>query len=327
MFRALLLEKTDGKVTANLRQLDDSALPDFPVTAKVSYSTLNYKDGLAIADKGKIVREFPLIPGIDWAGTVETSDDDRFKAGDRVILTGWGVGEQFHGGMAERARAKAEWLIKMPPGMDKKWAMSMGTAGLTAMLAVHALEANGLKKDREVLVTGAAGGVGSVAVAILAKLGHKVVAATGRLELESYLKALGASSVMDRAELAKPSKPLEGERWAGVIDTVGGPALANALASMAYRAPVAACGLAGSHDLPTTVMPFILRGVKLIGIDSVRCPIPERDAAWRKLAALLPDGLPVGGTKIVGLSDVPALAEQIVAGQIQGRIVIDVSQA
>lgn len=326
MFRALLLEKTDGKVTANLRQLEDSALPDFAVTAKVSYSTLNYKDGLAIGDKGQIVRDFPLIPGIDWAGTVETSADDRFKAGDRVILTGWGVGEQFHGGMAERARAKAEWLIKMPPGMDKKWAMSMGTAGLTAMLAVHALEANGLKKDREVLVTGAVGGVGSVAVAILAKLGHKVVAATGRTELESYLKALGAASVMDRAELAKPTKPLESERWAGVIDTVGGPTLANALASMAYRAPAVACGLAGSHDLPTTVMPFILRGVKLIGIDSVRCPIPERDAAWRKLAALLPDGLPVGGTKIVGLSDVPALAEQIVAGQIQGRIVIDVAQ-
>lgn len=326
MFRALVLDKTDGKVVASVKSLDESALPDMPVTARVAYSTLNYKDGLAIADKGKIVRAFPMVPGVDWSGTVESSADDRFKPGDKVILTGWGVGESHWGGMAEKARAKAEWLVKLPPGTDEKWAMTMGTAGFTAMLCVNALETAGLKKDREILVTGAAGGVGSIAVALLAKLGYTVAASTGRRELEPYLKALGAKVIVDRAELAKAPKPLESERWGGAVDSVGGTTLANVLASTVSRGSVAACGLAGGHDLPTTVMPFILRGVKLLGIDSSRSPMAEREAAWRKLAALLPDGLPAGGTKIVGLDELPALAEAIVAGRVQGRIVVDVKK-
>jgi acrylyl-CoA reductase (NADPH) len=324
MFRALVLDKTDGKVVASVKSLDESALPDMPVTARVAYSTLNYKDGLAIADKGKIVRAFPMVPGVDWSGTVESSTDDRFKPGDKVILTGWGVGESHWGGMAEKARAKAEWLVKLPPGTDEKWAMTMGTAGFTAMLCVNALETAGLKKDREILVTGAAGGVGSIAVALLAKLGYTVAASTGRRELEPYLKALGAKVIVDRAELAKAPKPLESERWGGVVDSVGGVTLANAIASTVSRGAVAACGLAGGHDLPTTVMPFILRGVKLLGIDSSRSPMAEREAAWRKLAALLPDGLPAGGVKTVGLAELPGLAEAIVAGQVQGRVVVDV---
>lgn len=326
MFRALVLDKIDGKVVAAVKSLDESALPDFAVTARVAYSTLNYKDGLAIADKGKIVRAFPMVPGVDWAGSVESSADERFKPGDKVILTGWGVGESHWGGLAEKARAKAEWLVKLPPGTDEKWAMTMGTAGFTAMLCVMALEASGLKKDREILVTGAAGGVGSVAVALLAKLGYSVVASTGRRELEPYLRALGAKSIVDRAELAKPSKPLDSERWGGAVDSVGGTTLANILASTATRASVAACGLAGGHELATTVMPFILRGVKLLGIDSVRSPLAEREAAWRKLASLLPDGLPAGGTREVGLAELPALALAIVAGQVQGRIVVDVKK-
>ncbi|MCM0019462.1 MAG: oxidoreductase [Tagaea sp.] len=326
MFRALVLDKIDGKVVPAVKSLDDSALPDFAVTARVAYSTLNYKDGLAIADKGKIVRAFPMVPGVDWAGTVESSADDRFKPGDKVILTGWGVGESHWGGMAEKARAKAEWLVKLPPGTDERWAMTMGTAGFTAMLCVMALEASGLKKDREILVTGAAGGVGSVAVALLAKLGYSVAASTGRRELEPYLRALGAKTIVDRAELAKPAKPLESERWGAAVDSVGGVTLANILASTVTRGAVAACGLAGGHDLATTVMPFILRGVKLLGIDSVRSPLAERETAWRKLASLLPDGLPAGGTRDVGLAELPALAEAIVAGQVQGRVVVDVKK-
>jgi acrylyl-CoA reductase (NADPH) len=324
MFRALVLDRQDGKVTATVKSLDESALPEGEVTVSVAYSTLNYKDGLAIADKGKIVRNFPMVPGVDWAGTVESSGVASFKPGDRVILTGWGVGENYWGGMAEKARAQAEWLVKLPAGTDEKWAMTMGTAGLTAMMAVHALEAAGLRRDREILVTGAAGGVGSVAIALLAKLGHKVAASTGRRELEPYLRALGAVSIVDRAELAAPGKPLATERWGGAIDSVGGTTLANVLAACARRTSVAACGLAGGADLPTTVMPFILRGVKLVGIDSVYCPMPEREAAWRKLAALLPDGLPGDGVSVCGLADLPALADAIVAGKVQGRTVVDV---
>ena len=324
MFRALVLDKLDGKVAASVKSLDEASLPEGEVTVAVAYSSLNYKDGLAIADKGKIVRSFPMVPGVDWAGTVESSAHAAFKPGDRVILTGWGVGENYWGGMAQKARAQAAWLVKLPAGTDEKWAMGMGTAGLTAMMAVHALEAAGLRRDREILVTGAAGGVGSVAVALLAKLGHKVAASTGRRQLEPYLRSLGAASIVDRAELAAPSKPLMTERWGGAIDSVGGATLASVLAGCARRAAVAACGLAGSADLPTTVMPFILRGVKLIGIDSVLCPLPEREDAWRKLAALLPDGLPGEGLTVCGLEDLPKLAEAIVAGQIQGRVVVDV---
>ncbi len=326
MFRALLLDRQDGKFTATVTTLDESALPEGDVTVAVTYSSLNYKDGLAIADKGKIARSFPMIPGVDWAGIVESSEASNFKPGDRVILTGWGVGETHWGGMAEKARAKAEWLVKIPPGMDDRWAMSMGTAGLTAMMCVHALEANGLRRDKEVLVTGAAGGVGSIAVALLAKLGHKVVASTGRRELDPYLKSLGASAIIDRAELAKPVRPLESERWCGAIDTVGSTTLANILASMRRRGCVAACGLAGGHDLPTTVMPFILRGVRLVGIDSSQCPMQEREAAWRKLAALLPDGLPGDALQVCGLGDLPRLADAIVAGKVKGRVLVDVKK-
>ena len=326
MFRALLLDRQDGKFSAKIASLEDSALPEGEVTVAVAYSSLNYKDGLAIADKGKIVRAFPMVPGVDWAGTVESSTATSFKPGDRVILTGWGVGETYWGGMAEKARAKAEWLVKLPAGTDEKWAMSMGTAGLTAMMCVHALEANGMRRDREVLVTGAAGGVGSIAVALLAKLGHKVVASTGRRELDPYLKSLGATSVIDRAELSKPGRPLESERWCGAIDTVGSTTLASVLAGMRRRGAVAACGLAGGMDLPTTVMPFILRGVRLIGIDSSQCPMPEREDAWRKLAALLPDGLPGEALAVCGLGDLRHLADDIVAGKIKGRTIVDVKK-
>jgi acrylyl-CoA reductase (NADPH) len=326
MFRALLLDRQDGKFSAKIASLEESALPEGEVTVAVAYSSLNYKDGLAIADKGKIVRAFPMVPGVDWAGTVESSTSSSFKPGDRVILTGWGVGETYWGGMAEKARARAEWLVKLPAGTDEKWAMSMGTAGLTAMMSVHALEANGMRRDREVLVTGAAGGVGSIAVALLAKLGHKVVASTGRRELDAYLKTLGAQTVIDRSELSKPGRPLESERWGGAIDTVGSTTLAGVLAGMARRAAVAACGLAGGADLPTTVMPFILRGVRLIGIDSSQCPMPEREIAWRKLAALLPDGLPGEALAVCGLGDLRARAEDIVAGRIKGRTIVDVKK-
>ncbi len=326
MFRALLLDRQDGKFSAKIASLEDSALPEGDVTVAVAYSSLNYKDGLAISDRGKIVRSFPMVPGVDWAGTVESTTSTTFKPGDRVILTGWGVGETFWGGMAEKARAKAEWLVKLPAGMDEKWAMSMGTAGLTAMMCVHALEANGLRREREVLVTGAAGGVGSIAVALLAKLGHKVVASTGRRELDGYLKSLGAQTILDRAELAKPGRPLESERWGGAIDTVGSTTLAGTLAGMARRATVAACGLAGGADLPTTVMPFILRGVRLVGIDSSQCPMAEREAAWRKLAALLPDGLPGDAVNTCGLGDLAKLADAIVDGKVKGRTIVDVKK-
>jgi acrylyl-CoA reductase (NADPH) len=324
MFRALVLDRPDGKFEAKLATLDESALPEGDVTVAVAYSSLNFKDGLAISDKGKIARSFPMVPGVDWAGTVESSTNPAVKPGERVILTGWGVGETYWGGMAEKARAKAEWLVRLPAGTDEKWAMSMGTAGLTAMMCVHALEANGMRREREVVVTGAAGGVGSIAVALLAKLGHKVVASTGRRELEPYLKALGAQSVIGRDELASPKRPLESERWGAAIDTVGSTTLAGVLAGMARRGAVAACGLAGGHDLNTTVMPFILRGVRLIGIDSSQCPMPEREAAWRKLAALLPDGLPGDAVATCGLADLPRLAEAIVAGKVRGRTLVDV---
>jgi len=326
MFRALLLDRQDGKFSAKIASLDESALPEGDVSVAVAYSSLNYKDGLAIADRGKIVRSFPLVPGVDWAGTVESTNSTAFKPGDRVILTGWGVGETFWGGMAEKARAKAEWLVKLPAGTDEKWAMSMGTAGLTAMMCVHALEAGGVRREREVLVTGAGGGVGTIAVALLAKLGHKVVASTGRRELDGYLKSLGAQTVIDRAELAKPGRPLESERWGGAIDTVGSTTLAGALAGVARRGTVAACGLAGGHDLPTTVMPFILRGVRLVGIDSSQCPMAEREAAWRKLAALLPDGLPGEALSTCGLGDLPRLADAIVDGKVKGRTIVDVKR-
>lgn len=324
MFRALVLDRPDGKFEAKLATLDESALPEGDVTVAVAYSSLNFKDGLAISDKGKIARSFPMVPGVDWAGTVESSTNPAVKPGERVILTGWGVGETYWGGMAEKARAKAEWLVRLPAGTDEKWAMSMGTAGLTAMMCVHALEANGMRRDREVVVTGAAGGVGSIAVALLAKLGHKVVASTGRRELEPYLKALGAQAVIGRDELAAPKRPLESERWGAAIDTVGSTTLAGVLAGMARRGAVAACGLAGGHDLNTTVMPFILRGVRLIGIDSSQCPMQEREAAWRKLAALLPDGLPGDAVSTCGLADLPRLAEAIVAGKVRGRTLVDV---
>ena len=325
-FRALVLEQADGKQSAAVKTVGREALPPGDVTVRIAYSTVNYKDGLAVTGKGKIVRSFPFIPGIDFAGTVEESSHPDFKAGDQVVLNGWGVGERHYGGFAQAARVKGDWLVKLPQGLDAKRAMAVGTAGYTAMLSVMALEDHGLKPGAgEVLVTGAAGGVGSVAIAILAKLGHKVAALTGRPEQGEYLKGLGAASIVARGELEKPGKPLEAERWAGAVDAVGGQILANVLAGTRYGGSVAACGLAASSGLPGTVLPFILRGVNLLGIDSVMCPRPRRQAAWQRLARDLPLDKLDAMTETRALGDVPALAEAILKGAVKGRVVIDVN--
>jgi acrylyl-CoA reductase (NADPH) len=263
-----------------------------------------------------------MVPGIDLAGIVEDSDDPKFPVGAEVVLTGWGVGEGSWGGMAQKARARADWLVPLTGGMSLKWAMTFGTAGLTAMLCVDALERHGLDRSREVLVTGATGGVGSVAVALLAKLGYRVAAATGRPEHEAYLRQLGAESLVPRADLAAPSRPLASERWAGAVDSVGSQTLATTLASTAYGGAVAACGLVGGADLPATVMPFIIRGVSLLGIDSVRCPTERRLDAWRRLAELLPDGLPGEAIEEVGLAQVAERAGAIVRGEVRGRVIV-----
>jgi acrylyl-CoA reductase (NADPH) len=318
----LVLREGATAPTASIETLAEDTLPAGDVTLTVEYSGLNYKDGLAITGKGRIVRVYPMIPGIDFAGTVERSDAPAFKAGDKVLLTGWGVGESHWGGFAQKARVRANWLVPLPAGMTTRAAMTFGTAGFTAMLSVDALESHGIDRTREVLVTGAAGGVGSVAVALLGRLGYRVTAATGRPQLAPYLTSLGATSVIDRAELSAPSKPLLSERWAAVVDTVGSQTLATALAGIAHGGAAAACGLAGGSDLPTTVMPFILRGVRLIGIDSARCPMPRRLKAWHRLADLLPHGLPAEAVEEVGLADLPAKAEAILAGQVRGRIVV-----
>lgn len=327
MFRALVVEKNaEGATRASVEALDEARLPEGEVTVAVEYSTLNYKDGLCLGAGGGLVRSWPHVPGIDFAGVVEASSDPRYRPGDRVVLTGWRVGEAHWGGYAEKARVKADWLVPLPAGLITRAAMAVGTAGLTAMLAVIALEAHGLAPDRgEVLVTGAAGGVGSVAVAVLAHLGYAVAAVTGRPETEAYLRDLGAARIVPRAELAEPVKrPLESETWAGCIDAVGGAMLARVLGQMKYGASVAAVGLAGGSALPATVIPFLLRGVNLLGIDSVMRPYADRVAAWTRIARDLPMDKLEAMVRPAGLADLPALGEAILKGQVQGRVVVDV---
>jgi len=326
-FKAILLEEEGGKVGAAVTSLEESALPAGDVTVRVDYSTLNYKDGLVLSGLGRLVRQYPHVPGIDLAGTVESSTAPAFKAGDKVVLTGWRVGEIHWGGYAQKARLKSEWLVPLPAGLSTRQAMAIGTAGFTAMLSVMALEAHGVTPAAgEVLVTGAAGGVGSVAVALLARLGFGVAAATGRADQEAYLKGLGAGAIVPRAELAeKPSRPLLSERWAGAVDTVGGNTLANVLAQIKYRGSVAACGLAGGNDLPATVLPFILRGVNLLGIDSVMCPMALRKTAWERLARDLPLDKLDAMIAEVPLDALPGLASRILKGQVRGRTVVNVN--
>jgi acrylyl-CoA reductase (NADPH) len=324
MFKALVLDQVDGKTVAEIKTLDVSALPEEDVLVDVDYSSINFKDGLAITGTGKIVSKFPMVPGIDLVGTVAESNSDAYKAGDQVVLTGWSVGERFWGGLSQKARLKSEWLVPLPTGMAPEVSMSIGTAGLTAMLCVMALEEGGVTPDKgPVVVSGAAGGVGSVAVAILAKLGYEVAAITGRAETEGYLRGLGASTILTREEMSEKARPLERQRWAGGIDTVGDAMLARILAEADYNATVAACGLAGGFKLPTTVMPFILRNVRLQGVDSVMCPVERRTQAWNRLQTDLPAAALGEISQVIGLDDVPEYAEKIVNGQIQGRTIVD----
>jgi acrylyl-CoA reductase (NADPH) len=298
---------------------------DGDVTVRVEWSTVNYKDGLAVSGKAPVVRRFPMIPGIDFAGEVESSTHPDWKPGDKVILNGWGVGETHLGAYAETARLRGQWLVRLPAKLSERDAMAIGTAGYTAMLAVMALEDHGLKPaDGPVVVTGAAGGVGSVAIALLARLGYQVIASTGRREEADYLKGLGAAEIIDRAELSAPGKPLAKERWAGGIDSVGSTTLANLLAMTKYGGAVAACGLAGGMDLPGSVAPFILRGVSLLGIDSVQCPPVRRNAAWRRLESDLDRGKLEGLTREIGLSEVIGTAGTILEGRVRGRIVVKI---
>ncbi len=324
-FKALQIDKNDDGQSVNFVQLTEDDLMEGSVTVAVEHSTVNYKDGLAITGKAPIIRKFPLIPGIDFAGTVLSSNHDDIAEGDKVILNGWGVGEGHNGGYAERARVKGEWLVPLPDGMTTAQAMAIGTAGYTSMLCVMALQDQGVKpEDGEILVTGAAGGVGTVAIALLAKLGYTVVASTGRVEEEDFLKGLGASSIINREELSGPAKPLAKTRWAGAVDAVGSNTLANVLSQMNYLGVVAACGLAQGFDLPATVMPFILRGVKLIGVDSVMCPLERRKAAWQRLAQDLDMDKLAALTSHQPLDNVVAVANDLMAGKVRGRVVIDV---
>lgn len=323
--QALLLEQQDGKTLASVQTLDESRLPEGDVTVDVHWSSLNYKDALAITGKGKIIRNFPMIPGIDFAGTVRTSEDPRFHAGQEVLLTGWGVGENHWGGLAEQARVKGDWLVAMPQGLDARKAMIIGTAGFTAMLCVMALEDAGVRpQDGEIVVTGASGGVSSTAVALLHKLGYQVVAVSGRESTHEYLKSLGASRILSRDEFAE-SRPLEKQLWAGAIDTVGDKVLAKVLAQMNYGGCVAACGLAGGFTLPTTVMPFILRNVRLQGVDSVMTPPARRAQAWQRLVADLPESFYTQAAKEISLAEAPKFAEAIINNQIQGRTLVKVN--
>ncbi len=324
-FKAIVINKSDAGQTVQLANFDDKDLMDGDVTVRVEYSTVNYKDGLAITGKAPVVRRFPMIAGVDFAGTVESSSHAGWKAGDKVILNGWGLGETHLGAYAEKARVKGDWLVRLPASISARDAMAIGTAGYTAMLAVIALERAGLSPARgRVIVTGAAGGVGSVAVALLAKLGYAVVASTGRPEEAAYLKGLGAAEVIERKELTGPPRPLGKERWAGGIDAVGSTTLANVLSMTRYGGAVAACGLAGGMDLPASVAPFILRGVSLIGIDSVMCPLPQRVEAWRRLATDLDKSKIAAMTSEIGLDQVIAAGRRIIDGQVRGRIVVKI---
>jgi acrylyl-CoA reductase (NADPH) len=325
-FRALMLHEDSGKIVPRLETVDETRLPPGEVLVAVEYSTLNYKDAMVLQGLGRLVRNYPHIPGVDFAGIVERSDSPEFKPGDPVILTGWRVGEVQWGGYAEKARVKASWLVRRPEGLSAAQAMAVGTAGFTAMLAVMALERHGLRPGvGDVLVTGAAGGVGSMAIALLSALGHRVVAATGRPDQRDYLTDLGAANLIERAALAAmPTRPLDRERWVGAIDAVGGNTLATILTQLEYRASVAACGLAGGSDLPATVIPFLLRGVNLLGIDSVMCPREERTEAWRRLARDLPLDRLERMTRVEPLAALPGLAQKILKGEVRGRTVIDI---
>lgn len=327
MFKGILITKDESAYKAVFQAIDESVLPEGDVTVKVEWSTLNYKDGLAITGKSPVVRRFPLVPGIDFAGTVSESTNPAWKAGDQVILNGWGVGETRCGGLAELARVKGEWLVALPAAFTARQAMAIGTAGYTAMLCVLALEKHGIQPaDGEILVTGANGGVGSVAIALLAQQGYSVVASTGRLTETEYLKSLGASAVIDRNELSAPGKPIGKERWAGVIDTVGSHTLVNACATTKYCGAVAACGLAGGMDFPATVAPFILRGIALYGIDSVMAPLGVRQEAWARLARDLDVTKLDVITSEIALSEAIEVAASLLESKVRGRVVVDVSR-
>jgi len=324
-FKAIRIDKADKGTTAALTQFDEADLMEGDVTVRVEWSTVNYKDGLAVTGKAPVVRRFPMIAGIDFAGTVEQSTDPQWKAGDKVICNGWGQGETHLGAYAEKARVKGDWLVRLPAGMSARDAMAIGTAGYTAMLAVLALERHGLTPaSSAVVVTGAAGGVGSVAIAVLSKLGYRVIASTGRMSEAEYLKNLGATEVIDRNELTVPAKPLARERWAGGVDSVGTTTLANLLSMTTYGGAIAACGLAGGMDLPTSVAPFILRGVCLLGIESVMCPIELRKTAWNRLVSDLDPGKLAEITHEIGLDQVIDTGAKILAGQVRGRIVVKI---
>src|SRR5574343_60010 len=327
MFKGILIEKDDAGYRAAVKEIDDSQLPEGDVTVHVDYSSLNYKDGLAITGKGPVVRKFPMVPGIDIAGVIESSSHPEYKAGDRVVLNGWGVGETHWGGLAQKARLKGDWLVPLPAAFSEKQAVAIGTAGYTAMLCVLALERQCVKpSDGEIVVTGAAGGVGSVAIAVLAKLGYTVVAVSGRPEETDYLKQLGAAEVLDRSLFSAPGKPLGKERWAGAVDVVGSHTLANICATTRYRGVVTACGLAGGMDLPASLAPFILRGVTLVGIDSVMCPRPERLVAWQRLARDLDIAKLDLITHEVALAEAIPTAAQLMDGKVRGRVVVDVNR-
>lgn len=327
MFKGILIEKDDAGYRATLTDISEEQLPPGNVTVRVSYSTLNYKDGLALTGNGPVVRKFPMVPGVDLVGTVEQSSDAEFQIGDQVVLNGWGVGEGHWGGLAEKARLEGKWLIQLPKAFTPVQAMAIGTAGYTAMLAVIALEKNGLRPDMgDVLVTGANGGVGSFAIAILARLGYRVVASTGRMAESAYLKQLGAADIIDRATLSEPGRPLAKERWAAAIDSVGSHTLANVCASIRYRGTVAACGLAQGMEFPGSVAPFILRGITLAGIDSVSRPRADRLQAWARLATDLDLSMLPLISREIGLSEVIAIAPQLMAGKIRGRVVVDVNR-
>jgi acrylyl-CoA reductase (NADPH) len=327
MFKAIVIDKDEAGYRAGIRELEPAALPEGDVYVKVAYSTLNYKDALAITGKGPVVRKFPMVPGVDLAGTVAASSHPGIEVGDQVLLNGWGVGEGHWGGLAQQARLKGEWLVPLPAAFTPRQAMAIGTAGYTAMLCVMALEAHGLTpQSGEVLVTGASGGVGSVAVALLAKLGYTVVASTGRVDEAAYLQSLGAAEVIDRAQFSAPGRPLARERWAGAVDTVGSHTLANVCASMRYRGTVAACGLAQGMDLPATVAPFILRGVTLAGVDSVMCPRVDRLLAWVRLATDLDIARLELITREISLAEAIPTATELLDGRVRGRVVVDVNR-
>lgn len=327
MFKAILIEKNNEQYTASVQSIDESQLPEGDVSIDVAYSTLNFKDGLAITGKGPVVRSFPMVPGIDLVGIVTQSDSDKFKTGDQVLLNGFGVGEKHWGGLAEKARLNSNWLIKLPTGLTAKQAMAIGTAGYTAMLSVIALERHGITpKKGDVLVTGANGGVGSFAITLLSKLGYRVIASTGRLEEADYLKALGAAEIIDRNTLSEPGRPMGKERWAAAVDSVGSHTLTNVCAGIQYGGVVTACGLAQGMDFPASVAPFILRGITLVGIDSVMRPLPDREEAWARLADLLTDAdFASIGTEI-SLDEAVAAAHDLMEGKVRGRIMVNLQK-